>query len=41
MVESRHQNAGHSHNLLIINKFFDNASKFKYLETTVTNQLCI
>jgi hypothetical protein len=35
---SRHQNAGHSRNLLIANESFENAEKFKYLRKTITNE---
>jgi len=38
MVVSRHQNAGQSYNLLIINKSFEIVAKFKYLETKLTDQ---
>jgi len=34
---SYHQNAGHNYNLLIANNSFENAIKFKYLGTTITN----
>jgi hypothetical protein len=37
MVTSHHQNAGQKHNLLTDNKFFENVTKFKHLETKVTN----
>jgi hypothetical protein len=37
VIVSRHQNVGQSHN--IVNKYFENVAKFKYLGTTVTNQV--
>jgi hypothetical protein len=37
MSTSRHQIAGHTHNVLISDKFFENMTKTKYLGKTVTN----
>jgi hypothetical protein len=33
----RHKITGHNHNLLTVNKFFQNVAKFKYIETSATN----
>jgi len=41
MVMSCHQNAGQNHCLLTADKPCNNVTKFKYLETTVTNWNCI
>jgi hypothetical protein len=41
VVVSHHQNAGHSHNLLIADKSLENVVKFNYLGMTVTNHNCI
>jgi hypothetical protein len=41
MAVSRHQNAEKNYNLLASNNPLENVAKFKYLETTVTNQNCI
>jgi hypothetical protein len=39
---SRHQNTGHSHNILVANKAFKNVvAKFKYFGRIVTNESCI
>jgi hypothetical protein len=38
MLLSRHQNAGQSHNIKIANICFENLEKFRYLETTITDQ---
>jgi len=35
---SRHQNTGQRYNIKIVNESFENVAKFKYLETTLTNQ---
>jgi hypothetical protein len=32
------ENAGQSHDIKIANKCFENVAKFRYLETTITNQ---
>jgi hypothetical protein len=36
---SRHQNVGQNRDVKIANRSFENASQFKYLGTTVTNQI--
>jgi hypothetical protein len=38
MLLSRHQNLGQNRDIKIANRSFQNVSRFKYLETTVTNQ---
>jgi hypothetical protein len=38
MIMSRHLNSGQNHNMRIANESFKNVAKFKYLETTLTNQ---
>jgi hypothetical protein len=35
---SRHQNSGQNQNIRTTNESFENVAKFKYLETTLTNQ---
>jgi hypothetical protein len=41
MLLSGHQNAGQNHNIKITNRSCENVSQFKYLETTVTNQIFV
>ena len=38
MVMPRERTTGRSHNMKIDNKCFESVEKFKYLETTLTNQ---
>jgi hypothetical protein len=38
MIMSRHRNSGQNQNIRIANGSFENVGKFKYLETTLTNQ---
>jgi hypothetical protein len=38
MVISRHLNSGQNQNVRIANESFEKVEKFKYLETTLTNQ---
>jgi hypothetical protein len=38
MIMSRHPNSGQNQNVRIANESFENVAKFKYLETTLTNQ---
>jgi hypothetical protein len=38
MLLARHQNAGQSHGIKIVNRFFENMEQLKYLGMTVTNQ---
>jgi hypothetical protein len=39
MLLSRHQNAGQNHDTKITNRSFENLAEFKYLGTTVTDQI--
>jgi hypothetical protein len=39
MLLSRHQNAGQNGDIKIANRSFENTSQFKYLRTTVKNQI--
>jgi hypothetical protein len=41
MLLYHHQNAGHNHNINIGNRSLENVAQFKYLGTTVTNQILI
>jgi hypothetical protein len=38
IITSRHPNSGQNQNIRIANESFENVAKFKYLETTLTNQ---
>jgi hypothetical protein len=38
MLLSRHQNAGHNHDIKMANRRFENVAQFRYLGKTVTNQ---
>jgi hypothetical protein len=38
MIMSRHPNSGKNQNIRIENESFENVAKFKYLETTLTEQ---
>jgi hypothetical protein len=38
MIMSRYQNSGRNQNVRIANESFENAAKFKYLGTKLTNQ---
>jgi hypothetical protein len=38
IVMCRHQSTGQNHNLLIVNKSYENVVKCKYSETKVKNQ---
>jgi hypothetical protein len=41
IIMSCHQNARRNHNLSTANNSFENTAKFRYLGTTVTNEICI
>jgi hypothetical protein len=41
MLLSRHHNAGPNHNVKTANRSFKNVAHFKYLGTTLTNQILI
>jgi hypothetical protein len=38
MLLSRHQNAGQTHDMKIVNRCFENVAQFRYLGTAVTNK---
>jgi hypothetical protein len=38
LLQSRHQNAGQSHNKEIINRSFENVASFRYFGMAVTNE---
>jgi hypothetical protein len=38
ILQSRHQNAGKTHDISIANRYFENVAQFKHLGTTITNQ---
>jgi hypothetical protein len=38
LIMFRHLNSGQNQNIRIANELFENVAKFKYLETTLTNQ---
>jgi hypothetical protein len=38
VIISRHQNSGQNQNIRTANESFENVAKFRYLETTLTNQ---
>jgi hypothetical protein len=39
MLLSRQHNVGQNRDIIIANRSFENVSQFKYLETTVTNEI--
>jgi hypothetical protein len=41
MFMSRHQTAGQSHYIRVANKSFEKVAKFKYLGSTLTDQICV
>jgi ribosomal protein S2 len=41
MLLSGHRNVGQNHDIKIANRCFENAAQFRYLGTTVTNQILI
>jgi hypothetical protein len=41
MLLSRHQNAGHNNVIKIDNRCFENVAQFRYLGTTITNDILI
>jgi hypothetical protein len=38
MLMSHRQNAGRNHNIMIVNRCFENVARFRYLGTTVINR---
>jgi hypothetical protein len=41
MLMSRSQKTGQKHNIMIANSSFEDVAKFKYLQTTLTDQNCM
>jgi hypothetical protein len=41
MLLSHHQNAGKNYDIKIANGFFENVAQFKYLGTSIANQILI
>jgi hypothetical protein len=41
MLMSCNQTAGQKHRIKIVERFFEDVAKFKYLGTTLTDQICM
>jgi hypothetical protein len=41
MLLSHHQNAGQNHDIKVGNRCFENVAQFRYLGSTITNQILI
>jgi hypothetical protein len=37
MLLPRHHKAGQTHDIKIVNRYFENVAQFRYLGTTITN----